>query len=172
MVAAAPDLVLQRRAARLAQPLSAESSGDVLELLEFTVAGQACALELAWLREVRGPRGVAALPLAERPVLGVAHVRGRMLPVFGIGWLLGLAAPAETVAKLVVVGRGGAGFAFAVAADEVRGLRHLARGDVQRGPDSLAAARTPLVAGWTPAGHLVLDGANLVAACRAHLRPS
>jgi len=154
-------LVLQQRAAALARAKSPEQDGTLLQVLEFNIAGQDCALELRWLREVRPLRGVVELPHAAPGVIGVAHVRGRMLALLDIAPLLGLPAgrvPAE--GALLVVGAEAP--AFALAADGVGALRGIAPRDVEHRSAPLAAVRPDSAIGITASGHLLLDGAWLI----------
>jgi purine-binding chemotaxis protein CheW len=152
--------VLRERAARLARPPLPAQAGDAAAL-EFSVAGQPCLVELAWVREVRPLRALLPVPLVEGPVLGLAQLRSGMLPVLGIAQLLGAgSAPAEAPRQLLVLGR--AAPVLAVAANIV-GLVALEAPDAQRRGDALAEWRPDIVRGVTRQGRLVLDPERLLA---------
>ncbi|MGH7421057.1 MAG: chemotaxis protein CheW, partial [Candidatus Rokuibacteriota bacterium] len=120
-------------------------------------ARRACLLALAGFRfavDVRSAREVVlfdeitAVPLAPRHLVGVANLRGTVMPIVDIRGLLGLpeSRPARSVRTLVV--RDGLAQA-AVVVDSVLGLEPF---DDVVPTDSPAAARVrgprPLMSGW------------------------
>ncbi len=155
--------VLRQRAQQLARPPApAEASLDGSEALEFSIAGQRCLLALEWVREVRAPGEQVPVPLAAEPLVALAQLRGRMLPVLDVRALLGIAAAAPAGApRLVVLGRELP--VLCIAASAVHGLQRLAAADAERRSAPLESVRPELVRGVTADGHLVLDGERLLA---------
>jgi chemotaxis signal transduction protein len=82
--------ILRRRAALLARPAHEPIAADTVPVLEFVAAGEPLAIELSCVREVRGFSRLVPLPRAERSVLGVTQLAGRMLPVIDLAADLGL----------------------------------------------------------------------------------
>lgn len=73
---------------------------DESRYLAFTVAGQEFALPIAAVRETaRLPKTVAAVPHGGAHLLGVASLRGGLLPLADLRLLLGLPAPATASAR-------------------------------------------------------------------------
>lgn len=153
--------VLRQRAARLARPDGAHAAPqDAVLVLDFSIAGQRCVLELSWLREVRALGELMVVPGAPESLLGLVPLRGQMLPVLDLSRLLGIAASGSRAARLLVLGREAP--VFGIAAGEVHGLHELAAGAAERRSEALDALRPELVRGVTREGHLYLDGERLL----------
>lgn len=152
--------ILQRRAAQLARAPAPATGGGGAEVLEIAVAGQRCLLGLEWVREVRPLRPPVAVPLGPAALLGLAHVRGQMLPVLDLAVLLGIQERSSPSARLVVLGRGIP--SFAVPAD-VFGVAALEPANAERRAGALHGLTPELVRGVTADGRLLLDGARLLA---------
>lgn len=156
------DLLL-RRAAQLARPAGAAvAEAGTVQVLEFSIAGQACLLGIDWVREVRSLGELLPVPLAPAQLLGLVQLRGQMLPVLDLVRLLGLTAHvAGGAQRLLVIGREAP--AFGVPATEVNALRQLSPEQAEHRARPLEALRPEIVRGITPDGHLWLDGARLLA---------
>jgi len=77
--------VLRARAALLARPPKESATGDgSLELLEFQLTQERYAIETRFVREVQPLRNLTPLPSTPPFVLGIANVRGRIVPVFDL----------------------------------------------------------------------------------------
>lgn len=152
--------VLRRRASQLARA-AAPVPDDLLEVLQFGAAGQPCALELAWLREVRPLSTIAPLPFARPGVLGVTHLRGRMLPVLALAHLLGLGGSADGAAKLLVLGD--AATQFGVAVDDAVTLGTLRLSGLQRDAAVMNGVAPDLVRGVAADARILLEAATLLA---------
>jgi chemotaxis signal transduction protein len=104
----------------------------------FTVAGRALAADIRHTREVVVLPDRTAVPRPPAHVLGVANLRGHVVPIVDIGHLFGLAPrpPGEAFRTIVLEG---AGVQVAVAMDEVLGLEAfddvLPVGEGAEGPD-------------------------------------
>lgn len=135
----------------------------------FALAGSGFAVDVRSAREVAVFDEITAVPRAPRHLVGVANLRGTVLPIVDIRGPLGLpeTRPARSVRTLVV--RDGS-LTAAVVADSILGLEPF---DDVLAPDSPAAARSraprQFVAGWlTWTGQTVplLDVPRLLAALR------
>ena len=103
----------------------------------FALAGEQFAADIRHTREVVILADRTAVPRAPSYVLGVANLRGSVVPVVDIGPLLGLAPrPASEALRTIVLED--AGIQVAVPTDEVLGLESfegvLPAGDATRGP--------------------------------------
>jgi purine-binding chemotaxis protein CheW len=154
--------VLRRRARQLARRVAAREAHGSAEALAFAIAGQECVLELGWLREVRALGELLVVPHAPLPLLGLVHLRGRMLPVLDIRALLGIDESSTwRPGRLLVLGRKAPELGIAVCA--VGELQALSAGQAEHRSQPLEGMRPELVRGVTPAGLLVLDGERLLA---------
>lgn len=151
--------ILRQRAAMLARR-APEARGDLTAVLECTVGEQAVAIELSGVREVRLYRTVMPLPLAQRFVLGIVSLHGRMLPVLDLAALLALPPEAVPSRHLVVLGSDRA--AFAVPVGEVRGVAAISLAEAAHAAASLTEDRAELVKGVTPDARLVVDYERLL----------
>jgi len=162
-VQTADSKVLQCRAARLAKPPQGALQADAqaVRVLEFTVAGQACALELAWLRHVRLVKDLAVLPLAVRHVQGIVSVRGQFLALIDLAGLLGLATPTDPARLMLVFG--GERAEFGLAVQELGAIARISWTDVARRSAGMKEFQPAIAKGTTGAGHVILDSQALLA---------
>lgn len=155
--------VLQKRAHALARAgkASVAADRDSVEVLDFTVAGHRCALELCWLCEVRPLKELLALPLSSRPLVGLVQLRGRMLPVLDIPGLLDGGSPTHAdPGLLLVLGRRDPEFGVGITA--VHGLQSVSPGEAARRSGPVQRWRPEVVRGVTAAGLVILDGERLL----------
>jgi twitching motility protein PilI len=118
-------------------------SADVVEAIGelracvFTVGAEAFAFEVRHVREVLVLDELTAVPGAPSHVLGVANLRGDVLPIVDAGRLLGVTSrrAGRRLRTLVIVGAGGQ---IAIPIDDVLGLETFAEiveaGDVADKP--------------------------------------
>jgi purine-binding chemotaxis protein CheW len=131
----------------------------------FALGGETWGVDADLVREVSALRDFTPVPCTPPFILGIASLRGRVVPVLDIRPLLGL--PGKLVGgsdKLVILGAGETETVFRV--DAVVGERRIARENLRRaGPKGKGGAGT-YVAGTTPEGVRVLDAAALMADAR------
>lgn len=123
----------------------------------FTLAGHRFAVDVADAREVVMLASITPLPLAPSFLLGLANLRGSVMPVVDLGPLLGLPPREARAQTLGLVLRHGA-WQAAAAVDTVLGLEPLQRRDVD-------AANGPIVAG-ADGSIPVLDAGAMLTALR------
>ncbi len=135
----------------------------------FTLAGSRFAVDVRNAREVAIFDEITAIPRAPRHVVGVANLRGTVLPIADIRVLLGLPEPRPARSARTLVLRDGA-LVAAVVVDTVLGLEPF---DEIVPADSPVAARArgprQFVAGWIAwAGETLplLDVPRMLAALR------
>jgi len=69
----------------------------------FTLAGENFAFPMDLVREIVRPPDIVTVPLAPPSFLGLANLRGNVLPVLDLRHLLGLTATEPNAATRVVV---------------------------------------------------------------------
>jgi chemotaxis signal transduction protein len=77
---------------------------EVENLLAIRVAGHAYALRVAEVASLAADRKIVAVPSAAHGLLGVAGIRGVIVPVYGLAALLGLADTASPPRWLALCG--------------------------------------------------------------------
>jgi len=81
-----------------------DSDDDTLEVVSFVVEEQEYALPIDHIQEiVQAPEVVSEVPNADRRVVGVMDLRGRLLPVISLRTIFGLPQPALEESNRVVV---------------------------------------------------------------------
>jgi purine-binding chemotaxis protein CheW len=104
------------------------------ELISVRVHGQAFAIDIMAVREIRGWTGATPLPHSPPHVLGVMNLRGAILPVIDLGARLGLGATSPTPASVVVVAQIGDA-QVGLVVDAVSDILTVTEGLIQPTPD-------------------------------------
>ena len=95
----------------------AETSGDMLELLSFSLAGQDYAVDIMLVREIRNWSEPTPLPKTPSFVKGVINLRGTVLPIIDLAQRLELDGElAERRAVYIVLNEGERLFGISVDA--------------------------------------------------------
>lgn len=123
----------QRRAAAPARdnatlPDSAPAGGE-LQLVTFRVGDEQLAFRLDETAEIIRLPPLAQMPLGPASVMGLANLRGTVLPVLSLRRLLGLASAAVDEATRVIVMGGAAPVGFVV--DRIEGLANVAKSSIE-----------------------------------------
>ena len=163
----------QQRAALIAQEESPPHR-DTLALVIFRLGKEWLALPADAVAEVTELRPVRPIPHRSNDLLlGLVNVRGTIHLCVSLTTLLGAAplapaaAPRGAPRRLVVIGREGQRWAF--AADEVRGLQHIAAHETTGLPSTVAhfaSSHSLGVFRWQDAHVGLLDAPRLFASLR------
>lgn len=155
LAADAARLLLERRAADLAEPLpEAAAPVEALELLVFPRGEETYALEARHVVEVFPLPDVTPVPFTPPSVLGVVNHRGRILPVIDVARLLGPASEEAEPSLVIAVEAGEA--AFGIGADAVPELISVGASELVRATE-LAEQPDSAVRGLTAEMAAVLD---------------
>ena len=154
--------VLIERARRLA--LGSERPGvavDALELLPFRLGREHYAIETRYAREVVRLTGFTAVPGTEDFLLGVANLRGEIVPVFDLMLFFGFASQGLLDRSRVIV-IGAETVEFGIIADSVEAVTHVPA-EALVGDAAFEGKRGgECVRGVTREAMIVLDGAALL----------
>lgn len=153
--------VLEARARALAEP-PAPAPGAGFDALEFTLAREHYAVETAWVREVCPLREITLLPGAPAFVLGIIHVRGRVVSVLDLKKFFDLPAAGLSDLNKVIVLADGA-MEFGILADTIVGVSRLLHAEVQEPLPTLTGIRADYLMGVTVRREVVLDARKLLA---------
>jgi purine-binding chemotaxis protein CheW len=163
--AAAPEQareILAERARRLA--LAAErpaAAVDALELLPFRLGREHYAIETRYTREVVRLTGFTSVPSAEGFLLGVANLRGEIVPIFDLMLFFGF--PSQGLSdrsRVVVIGIDDV--EFGVIADSVQAVAHVPADALVADAVFEGKRGRECVRGITRDAMIVLDGAALI----------
>jgi purine-binding chemotaxis protein CheW len=148
-----------RRLALVAKPSAA--AVDALELLPFRLGRERYAIDTRYTREVVRLTGFTSVPSTEDFLLGVANLRGEIVPVFDLMRFFGFASQGlSDRSRVVVIGIDDV--EFGVIADSVQAVAHVPA-DALVGDAVFEGKRGgECVRGITRDATIVLDGAALI----------
>lgn len=160
---AAANLLLAR-AKQLARekPTADSDGGDTLEVLEFGLADETYAFELAYVREIGSLIDLTPLPGVPEFVLGVTCVHGQIIAVIDLRKVFGLPERGLRDSRQVLVLQS-AKMEFGILAERVAGVRRLPLAGLQPALATLTDVRAAYLKGITPGGTVVLSAAKLLA---------
>ncbi|HET9954376.1 MAG TPA: chemotaxis protein CheW [Polyangiaceae bacterium] len=155
--------LLKQRAREIAEapPLETEPESS-LSVLEFRLAHEAYALDMASIAQVLALRDYAPLPFAPKMLLGIAYLRGQMLSIFDARPLLDLPAPGLTELNRVVV-LASNGREIGMVVDSIERVVRVRKDQIS---DRLPAhaERHDYCVGLIPSGATLLEATRLMAA--------
>ncbi|MDA8130489.1 MAG: chemotaxis protein CheW [Elusimicrobia bacterium] len=148
--------ILRRRAAAMAANVEApRAAAD--RYLEFSLAGERYAVDLALVREVCSGRRITAIPGSPPFMAGVANIRGQLLPVADLARLFGM-SPQAAGEKIVVLraaaARGGPA-ELGILAETVLGVADIPPGAIQPAPQGFSGIFGQYLGGVTASGLII-----------------
>lgn len=153
--------VLEVRARAAAHPPAKADDAEKLEVLAFTIAGEAYGVETRHVWEVCQLKNLTALPCTAPFIAGVMNRRGRILAIVDLRQYFGLPARGLTELNRVIVLRGSDG-ELGLLADTIDGVCPLNVSGLQEGLPTLTGIREKFLMGVTGRMLAVLDGARLL----------
>ncbi|MCK9259596.1 MAG: chemotaxis protein CheW [Azoarcus sp.] len=152
--------IFEARARALAVEPAAEP-GAGFDALEFTLAREHYAIDTTWVREVYPLREFTPLPGTPSFVLGIIHVRGRVVSVLDLKRFFDLAPIGLSDLNKVIV-LANETMEFGILADSIVGVRRLLRAEVQESLPTLTGIRADYLLGITGRREVVLDARKLL----------
>jgi purine-binding chemotaxis protein CheW len=102
----------------------------------LTVAGQACGVPVATVRDILGEQAITRIPLAPPEIAGSLNLRGRIVTAVDLRRRLNLAAPPDGHKPMSVVAEHG-GELYALLVDQVSEVMSLRAEDFEPNPPTL-----------------------------------
>ncbi|HWQ35671.1 MAG TPA: chemotaxis protein CheW [Blastocatellia bacterium] len=154
--------ILRTRAQKLARaPLQQTAEETQLEVIEFRMAGERCAIETAWVREVWPLRELTPVPCTPPFVRGVINVRGRIVSVIEPGRFFGLQSGGLTDLNKAIILHSPQ-MEFGLLADEIIGVRAVPVNALQPELPTLTGLRADYLRGVTGDGLVILAADRLL----------
>ncbi len=154
--------ILRARARNLARPLGRrEADGNSLNVVEFRLAKELYAIELANVREVLRLENLTPLPCTPIFVRGIINVRGQILPVIDIKKFFELPDAGITDLHRVIVVRA-EGAEMGILADTVTAVRSIPKERVQPSLPTLTGIRAAYLRGVTDDHVVILDVSKIL----------
>ena len=154
--------ILKDRAQVLAhEPAQAEAADARIEVLEFILADERYAVASEYVREVCPLEELTPLPCTPSFVLGIINLRGEILSVIDIKKFFDLPEKGLTNLNKVIVLES-ENMVFGILADEISGVRHILRTDIQPSLPTLTGIREDYLQGVTAERMVVLDAEKLL----------
>jgi purine-binding chemotaxis protein CheW len=154
--------ILKARAKALAwEPGAKKTAGTDLEVVEFLLAYERYAVQVAYVREVYPLKELTPLPGAPPFVLGMINVRGRILSVIDLKKFFDLPEKGLTDLNKVIILRSDK-LEFGILADVILGARAIPLDDIQPSLPTLTGIREEYLKGVTAERIVILDGEKLL----------
>ena len=154
--------ILRARARNLARPLGCrEADGNSLHVVEFRLAKESYAIELAYVREVLRLENLTPLPCTPPFVRGIINMRGQILPVIDIKRFFELPDAGITDLHRVIVVRA-EGAEMGILADTVTAVRSIPLDRVQPSLPTLTGIRAAYLRGVTDDHVVILDVSKIL----------
>ncbi len=155
--------ILHQRAVALARSAAPSTpAGALLELLEFSLAGERYALESRFIGDVQPLRNLTPLPCTPVFVLGLVNLRGRIVPVLDLKRFFELPRRGLTNLDRVILVQGN-GLELGLLADSIVGIRGLQADELGPSLATLHGIRAEYLQGVTAEGLIVLDLSRILA---------
>lgn len=153
--------VLKSRASLAARPPLKPDDTDRLDILAFSLAGEAYAVEITHVREVCPLRDLTALPCTPPFLAGVMNLRGTILAVVDLRKFFELPAKGLTELNRVIVLNNGK-TELGLLADSIEGVRDVLISDLQERLPTLTGIRERFLKGITGQLMVVLDARRIL----------
>ncbi|WP_153555259.1 chemotaxis protein CheW [Roseimaritima sediminicola] len=151
---------MDRRAERLAQvPASQLEESEVIEVVQFRIAGERCAIETRFVGEVMRREHVTAIPAVPAVFVGVTNLRGQILIVITLEPWLGLGTSVAVASQLLVLGEDAPEMAIMV--DQIDQVVRLRREQVLPLSGGMSNLQE-IACGCTAEGRVILSGEALL----------
>lgn len=155
--------ILHRRAVALARaPAASTLAAAMLELLEFSLAGERYALESRFVGDVQPLRNLTPLPCTPAFVLGLVNLRGRIVPVLDLKRFFELPQRGLTNLDRVILVQGN-GLELGLLADTIVGIRGVQADRLGPSLATLHGIRADYLQGVSAEGLIVLDLPRILA---------
>jgi purine-binding chemotaxis protein CheW len=154
--------ILKARAQALAQePARGVAAGEILEVVEFDLAGESYAFALAQVREVSALREFTPVPGTPDFVLGIINLRGEIRTVIDLKKFFDLPDSGLTQLNQIILLEHDGG-QLGILADAIRGVRRVPFASLQPTLPTLTDRRGDYLRGLTGDRLVVLDAAKLL----------
>ena len=155
--------ILRARAKALArEPELQQTTGAVLDVIEFGLAQERYAFEAAFVREVQPLADLTPLPGTPPFVAGIVNVRGHILPVIDLRKFFDLPAAGITDVHQILLLHTEE-MALGIMADTVIGVRSIPLAAMQISLPTLTGLREEYLKGVTAERLVILDAARILA---------
>lgn len=149
--------ILKERARELARGASSdEAGGEIIEVVELLLGGEAYGVESSYVREVHPLKEITPLPGTPSFVLGLINVRGQIVSVVDLRRFFGLPEMNITPSSKVVIVSNDM-MEFGILADAVSGVRAMQLEAIQTSLLQLTGMQAGYLKGVTGARVAVLD---------------
>ncbi|QEG39984.1 chemotaxis protein CheW [Roseimaritima ulvae] len=151
---------MDARARRLAEvPETKLEDQQVLEVVQFSISGQRCAIETRFIHEVIREETVTPIPAVGNCFAGVTNLRGQIVLVVHLEPLLGLEITTKSHVQLLVLGEQRTELAIIV--DDIDQVLRLRREQVLELSGGTGSLRE-IACGCTADARVILDGRALL----------
>ncbi len=155
--------ILSLRATLLAQKKtqSDAQSADHIAVVDFFLASEHYAIASKYIAEVLPLKEMNVLPGLPVFILGIVHVRGRILSVVNLKTILLLKEKGITQLNRLIILKNER-MEFAVVVDQVMGHSLINLGELRPVPENLLGEKSKFIQGLTAEGTVLLNGEKIL----------
>lgn len=158
--------ILKSRAVALAKEAGdGKQTGECVEVVEFLLAFEHYAIESRHVREVFSLRDLTPLPCTPPHILGIANLRGQIIPIIDLKRLFEIPTQALTEFNKVLLIHAEA-MEVGILADVILGMKSLPQKDIHPPPTTFTGARAEYAHGVTKDRLVVLDAGKMLTDAR------
>jgi purine-binding chemotaxis protein CheW len=155
--------ILRQRAKALARvPQREEDAREMIDAVEFGIAGETWAIETAFVREVYPLKDLTTLPNMPAFIYGIINVRGQIVSVMDIKKLFALKGKGLADLHQVMIARHG-GIEVGILVDEVIGLRSINPTELGPPLSTMTGSGAEYVRGVTKEALILIDAGTMLA---------
>ncbi|MBA4396270.1 MAG: chemotaxis protein CheW [Syntrophus sp. (in: bacteria)] len=153
--------ILRERARLLAKAPDDKTSGEYIEIIEFSLAHERFGMESIHIRAVHLLKDLTPVPGAPDFVLGVVNLRGEIISIVDIKRFFNLPRKGITDLNRILV-LSNDKMEFGLLADELLGARMIAADNMQSSMPLASDIFSKYLKGITTEGLIVLDGEKIL----------
>ena len=154
--------VLRERAAILALEKYPDNSGqEIIDFLEFMLAGERYGIEIKFIREVYPLKRLVPVPGSPSYILGITSVRGQMIAVIELKRFFNLPDKGLTELDKVIILQVGDD-EIGIRADSIQDLRSVTAAKIQHSLVTLHGVRERYLHGVSDEAVIIIDAKKLI----------
>lgn len=160
--------ILEARAREYARPIDTRDEETRIEIVVFELAGESCAVETRFVREVARLGDLTLVPGTPDFIAGVTSLRGEIVCIVDLRGAIGRPDTARAAGAWMLV-LGIDRIELGLLVDAVREITGLLPASLLKPPDSLRSAAGAYVSGVTKDALVLLDGQALLQDTRLYV---
>ncbi len=156
--------ILKKRALELAKEfVETQRETDLLEVVEFTLAGEVYGIESIYIKEIYPLQEITPLPGVPAFISGIINVRRKIIPVVNLKKFFQIESEneiKESPIKVIILEN--ESNEFAIESDSIYGVKFIPVNQLQSSLPTLYGIKEEFFKGVTPERVIIFDGLKLL----------